>query len=509
MKFRDFSIRQKLLISNVLLILIPVLLVLAILLGMLVGFFAATTSPNRSALSDGSLKSGDTNYQMLLMLDTLCDELASESDPLHSQDFILALEAMESAGALVSVSGGITYTTGNAAPEELHRRAAKLDSSFDSMGTSPVYLRNQNGLVYRVPLNDQKGNPITLLVVGDGLVFEGDDYVFLEEIKTFIKAAIAVAGLSAVIIIVVTGTVLTRKLSASVLEPIKELRLGAKAIKEGNLNRPVISRAQDELGDTCRDFDDMRLRLRESIEKQQQAEESRKEMLAGISHDLSTPLTSIQGYLSGILDGVADTPQKREHYLRTAYQTACEMDKLVDSLFLFTKLDVGGVPFHTEPVDLGGYLADYCEEAQLRFTPQDFHIRFKNRCGGPAFVMIDRFQLGRAVQNLVDNSFKYRKGTPNDELRVVLSREEGAVTIRFADNGLGIAPGEAGKIFESFYRTDPARSAAVKGNGLGLAITRQIIETMGGTIRAAGELEKGLTVTVTLPEAAPQKGAGK
>ena len=113
------------------------------------------------------------------------------------------------------------------------------------------------------------------------------------------------------------------------------------------------------------------------------------------------------------------------------------------------------------------------------------------------------------MQNLVDNSFKYRKGTPNDELRVVLSREEGAVTIRFADNGLGIAPGEAGKIFESFYRTDPARSAAVKGNGLGLAITRQIIETMGGTIRAAGELEKGLTVTVTLPEAAPQKGAGK
>ena len=265
----------------------------------------------------------------------------------------------------------------------------------------------------------------------------------------------------------------------------------------------------NELGDTCRDFDDMRLRLRESIEKQQQAEESRKEMLAGIFHDLSTPLTSIQGYLSGILDGVADTPQKREHYLRTAYQTACEMDKLVDSLFLFTKLDVGGVPFHTELVDLGGYLADYCEEAQLRFAPQDFHIRFENRCGGPAFVMIDRFQLGRAVQNLVDNSFKYRKGTPNDELRVVLSREEGAVTIRFADNGLGIAPGEAGKIFESFYRTDPARSAAVKGNGLGLAITRQIIETMGGTIRAAGELEKGLTVTVTLPEAAPQKGAGK
>ena len=101
-----------------------------------------------------------------------------------------------------------------------------------------------------------------------------------------------------------------------------------------------------------RGFDEMRLRLRDSVKSQQRYEDNRKELLAGISHDLSTPLTAIKGYVSGLIDGIADTPEKQAHYLKTIYSTACDMDNLVSELFTFSKLDLDRIPFYFEQVDL-------------------------------------------------------------------------------------------------------------------------------------------------------------
>ncbi len=500
MKFRDMPVRNKLLVGNILMILIPVLVILFILIMMLMFFFAATNSPNRSALSGESLKGDDSNYQVLLLVDTLCSEIVREDNPLKNRDFTAACEALEKAGAMIYVNGGVSYCTEGSSKSQVEETALGILPSYQTSDASPIYCRNDKGLFYRVPLQNAKGDSSVLMVTGTALSFPGQDYVFIEDVKDFIKMAIAVVGISAVVIIIATGAILTRRLARSILEPIAELRKGAIAIKNGDLDAAITSDAGDELGETCRDFDDMRRRLKVSLTTQQRIEESRKAMLAGISHDLSTPLTSIKGYVSGLIDGIADTPDKKEHYLRTIYHTAWDMEQLVDSLFLFSKLDAGGIPFHKEPTELAGYLTDFCEESALRLKASGFSLRFENRCQDCAMAFIDRIQFARALQNLTDNSLKYRKGTPDDSLTVTLERVAGCLAIIFTDNGRGIDPKQAEKIFESFYRTDPARSTAVKGSGLGLAIARQIVEAMDGTIAAKGALDQGMTITILLPE---------
>ena len=140
---------------------------------------------------------------------------------------------------------------------------------------------------------------------------------------------------------ILTGLVLAGKLYKTMIHPIKSIQKGAREIRDGVLDHPVEVYSKDELGEVCGDFEEMRVRLKESVELQQRYESSRKELIAGISHDLSTPLTSIKGYAGGILDGVANTPEKQKHYLCTIYDTACDMEGLVDNLFLFSKLDMG------------------------------------------------------------------------------------------------------------------------------------------------------------------------
>ena len=129
----------------------------------------------------------------------------------------------------------------------------------------------------------------------------------------------------------------------------------------------------------CADFDEMRLRLRDSVKSQQRYEDNRKELLAGISHDLSTPLTAIKGYVSGLIDGIADTPEKQAHYLKTIYSTACDMDNLVSELFTFSKLDLDRIPFYFEQVDLVGFFEDCCDELQPKFATQETEIYFDNQ----------------------------------------------------------------------------------------------------------------------------------
>ena len=127
-----------------------------------------------------------------------------------------------------------------------------------------------------------------------------------------IKIVFAVTCVLAVVIIIIMGVLISNKLSKTILVPLNELRRASNRIQNGDLNGEITIYAQDELGLACQDFDQMRRRLQESVQAQQAYEQGRKELIAGISHDLSTPLTSIKGYVSGLLDGIANTPEKQE-----------------------------------------------------------------------------------------------------------------------------------------------------------------------------------------------------
>ncbi|WP_337798846.1 HAMP domain-containing sensor histidine kinase [Acidaminococcus timonensis] len=266
----------------------------------------------------------------------------------------------------------------------------------------------------------------------------------------------------------------------------------------GDLDTPVRADSRDEIGDTLRAFEKARTELKAARERRIQYDQSRKELLAGIAHDLATPLTKIQGYASGIKDGIADTPEKRQRYLDKILETVESMARLDQTLFLFSKLDLDQVPFHWETVDLCQYVTDYVEEQQDHWNRNGLSVTFHSDLPR-ACIQLDRDQFARILENLLSNSWKYRRSHTGSVVLSLAPGRPGFVELRCSDDGQGVAPAHLDKIFESFYRTDRARSHVAAGSGLGLAVVRKIVETMDGTIRALPNEPQGLIIAMEFP----------
>ena len=224
---------------------------------------------------------------------------------------------------------------------------------------------------------------------------------------------------------------------------------------------------------------------------------NRKELIAGISHDLATPLTALKGYISGMRDGIANTQEKRQHYLEMMLETADNMAKLVETLFLFSKLDLGRVEFHTEPVVIYDYFVDFVADKRLAFAEHGLILKMSGEVT-KVRVAIDYSQFTRVVDNLLENSIKYRRGeTVTVEINISVKGKN--IRIAFIDDGLGVDEKHLTRLFDSFYRTDKARSNVAKGSGLGLAIVKQIINSLNGQVHAEHSPNNGLTIIITLP----------
>lgn len=310
-------------------------------------------------------------------------------------------------------------------------------------------------------------------------------------------------------IIILTNGVLNYLVSRSIIKPLDSLKKAAGNIKEGNLNFEVIPSTKDEIGQLSFAFEEMRRKLKESVELQLQYEENRKELLSNISHDLKTPITTIKGYVEGIQDGVANTPEKMDKYLKTIYSKAAAMDQLIDELFLFSKLDLKRVPFSFEEVEIGGYLSDLMEELHFDLEENAVESQYVNAFDHPVFAMIDREKLKRVVFNVIGNSVKYMD-KENKCIRLILSdaNDSNRVLIQVEDNGSGISPEAISHIFDRFYRAEQSRNRMTGGSGLGLAIAKQIVEEHGGQIWAESIPGKGTTIFFTLKRVNRGAGAG-
>ena len=224
---------------------------------------------------------------------------------------------------------------------------------------------------------------------------------------------------------------------------------------------------------------------------------NRKELIAGISHDLATPLTALKGYISGIRDGIANTQEKRQHYLDMMIETTDNMTHLVESLFLFSKLDLGRIEFHTEPVVIYDYFVDFVEDKKLYFAERGLNLSLTGEVTS-AKIKIDYSQFARVVDNILNNSIKYKRGEiVNVEINIQTQSDK--IKISFIDDGIGVDEENLPKLFESFYRTDKARSNVAKGSGLGLAIVKQVINALNGQVKAEKSSSGGLTIIITLP----------
>ena len=308
------------------------------------------------------------------------------------------------------------------------------------------------------------------------------------------------------VVIIVITLVSTRFLSQmvfkSIMTPLDTLVYGVHQIRDGNLDYRIKYGDKDEFCAVCADFNEMAERLSDMVSTRQKDEENRKELIAGISHDLRTPLTSILTYVEGIEIGLASTPQIERHYLATIKNKAMNLEHIVSQLFLLAKLDIGEFPMQMRRIDIGCWLAGFISSVSEEYGQKGLLIELVENVQS-AEASVDVVQFGNVLTNIMDNSLKY-SDKHQKITRIFGWSDSGNVIISISDNGPGVPDESLEKLFNMFYRGDKARRDVSCGSGLGLAISAKIIERFDGTIKAENSTGGGLTVIVTLPVA---KGA--
>lgn len=293
-----------------------------------------------------------------------------------------------------------------------------------------------------------------------------------------------------VLILVVTGLSITAWIYRGIVTPIYKLEEAAQNIKEGNLDFTVEAETNDEMGKLCRNFEDMRQRLKESAEEKLEAEKQNRILISNISHDLKTPITAIKGYVEGIMDGVADTPEKMQKYIKTISDKANDMDRLINELTTYSGIDTNRIPYTFRRINVADYFGDCVEEVGLDLESKSIQLNYEDLVDPAVQIIADPEQLKRVINNIIGNSVKYM----NKERGVIDIRildEVDAIRVEIEDNGMGVAAKDLPNIFERFYRTDASRNSSKGGSGIGLSIVKKIIEDHGGYIWATSKEGEG------------------
>ena len=302
-----------------------------------------------------------------------------------------------------------------------------------------------------------------------------------------------------IFIILVTNRLLTKMVIDKIVNPLETLVYGVHKIRDGNLSYRINYDGKDEFSAVCSDFNEMAARLQDMVDARQKDNESRRELIAGISHDLRTPLTSIKGYVIGLEEGIDSTPEIRKRYLDTIKNKTEDIEHIVKQLFLFSKMDLGEFPLYMVDMDLGLELSDFIDEVKEEYQKKGLEFVITENCRD-IIVSADKVQLRNVYINLFENTVKY-SDKEEKVMEIACRKQNNNMIIVMTDNGPGVSEESLDKLFEIFYRGDKARNnvGRASGSGLGLAISAKIIESMGGTIGVANGEHGGLAVTITLP----------
>ena len=313
-------------------------------------------------------------------------------------------------------------------------------------------------------------------------------------LRYLIMWLVLIIGVLAVITTGVTGV-----LSRNIQSTVSGLTAAADNIRNGNLDCSVMESAYDEIDVLCRSFDSMRRSLKTAEATEKRMREERSMLLANLSHDLKTPVTSIKGYIEGIRDGIADTPEKQKKYLDTIYSKAVMIDDMVNNLSVFSKLELSKLKFEFTVREFNGFLREVFEEYCLDLEKNNMELRIETT-GEPVNIKADWEKMRRVFAKIVSNSIKYKKDG-RGVLEVKSHLGDSGVYVTVTDDGIGINENELASVFDEFYRVDAARTMNIKGSGLGLGIAKQIVENHGGKIWLKSDGEgKGTTAVIYLPE---------
>lgn len=306
-----------------------------------------------------------------------------------------------------------------------------------------------------------------------------------------------IVGIIIITILIITSSILTKWIQKGVFKPIRDLNIAMQNISEGNLEYSLFREVQGEIGDLYSNYEQMRLRLKESGDEKLYADKQNRELVSNISHDLKTPITSIKGYVEGIMDGVADTPEKMEKYIKTIYNKTNDMDKLINELMIYSKIDSNRIPYHFHKIIIADYFNDCIEELGLDLNSKTMELHYSNLVDPETAIIADPEQLKRVINNIISNCVKYidkEKGI----IDIRILDEVDSIRIEIEDNGKGVSAKELGRIFERFYRTDASRNSAQGGSGIGLSIVKKIIEDHGGYIWATSKENEGTCMHIVI-----------
>ena len=296
--------------------------------------------------------------------------------------------------------------------------------------------------------------------------------------------------ISAFIILISVALVVGLWVYRSIAVPLVKLKKATQNIKEGNLDFVLDVEGNDEFSKLCQDFEEMRRRLKESTEEKNLIEKENKELISNISHDLKTPITAVKGYIEGIMDGVADTPEKMDRYVRTIYNKTNEMDHLINELTFYSKIDTNRIPYTFSKLNVEDYFADCAEEVGLELETQGIELVYANYVEKDVMVIADGEQIRRVIHNIISNAIKYMD-KPKGIIQIRIKDVGDFIQIEIEDNGKGIGPKDLPYIFDRFYRTDVSRNSSKGGSGIGLSIVKKILEDHGGKVWATSRLGIG------------------
>ncbi|MDY5869835.1 MAG: ATP-binding protein [Suilimivivens sp.] len=319
---------------------------------------------------------------------------------------------------------------------------------------------------------------------------EGSFFVITKANSVLSKMLFVDMAIAIMVTLIITSLFLTQWISKSVFDPINQLNIAMQNIAEGNLEYMLPDKENGEIGELYRNYEDMRLRLKESTDEKIFAEKQNKELVSNISHDLKTPITAIKGYVEGIMDGVADTPEKMDKYIRTIYNKANDMDRLINELTVYSGIDSNRIPYHFHRINVSEYFGDCIEEVGLDLESRNIELDYSNLVPPDTMIIADPEQLKRVINNIIGNSVKYMD-KPKGIIDIRILDEIDSIRVELEDNGKGIAAKDLPKIFERFYRTDASRNSAQGGSGIGLSIVKKIIEDHGGYIWATSKEGEG------------------
>ena len=296
--------------------------------------------------------------------------------------------------------------------------------------------------------------------------------------------------ISAFVILISVALVVGLWVYRSIAVPLVKLKKATQNIKEGNLDFVLDVEGKDEFSELCQDFEEMRRRLKESTEEKSLMEKENRELISNISHDLKTPITAVKGYVEGIMDGVADTPEKMDRYVRTIYNKTNEMDHLINELTFYSKIDTNRIPYTFSKLNVEDYFEDCSEEVGLELETRGIELVYANYVEKDVMVIADGEQIRRVIHNIISNAIKYMD-KPKGIIQIRIKDVGDFIQIEIEDNGKGIGPKDLPYIFDRFYRTDVSRNSSKGGSGIGLSIVKKILEDHGGKVWATSRLGIG------------------